>query len=321
MVAKKVAPKGKPASKAKVGVHCEPECKHVRWVNASIRALRQQSECAKSRDDAWLVESHAWHEDQLTEVLERLTDHQLAEVPGELQEAVDEYVAQFAGDAVTPEDQFYDGREIYEAVLNAQPVVVEPYVRAEATPEATAVASTLSAWTDTSPIGMSKFARILEDNAGSASVQEEGLLSLAQLCMAASKCPAAPANRGLQVKLVMPTVVSAMGRFPRDADVQRVGINLMSCMISGGGSLFDVLQSQGLETACAAMDTHIDNVKVMLSGGRLVHLMLKQATEGSVERNILSSSNAEKIFQRCVALSTNEQVEKVARTAIPLLRG
>ncbi|CAK9110286.1 unnamed protein product [Durusdinium trenchii] len=185
-----------------------------KWVQSQLQALLRQRQSV-----AWVQQQHLWHEEQLALVLEKLQSSSLPSLSADFKEQVEFYVSQLESDM--PEEAFYDDRELYFQLLSPATAPNEtddtaPYQRSEDSEEAMLAAEKLKVWTDTSPNGISNFAKLLKAQSSSALVQELGLTRLSALLAEAreQKTPA-----GLAPRALMPIVTAAMERFPRDTQV------------------------------------------------------------------------------------------------------
>eukprot|EP00913_Durusdinium_trenchii_P008409 g7897.t3 len=211
-----------------------------KWVQSQLQALLRQRQ------------SVAWEMgDQFS--LGTLRSSSLPSLSADFKEQVEFYVSQLESD-----EAFYDDRELYFQLLSPATAPNEtddtaPYQRSEDSEEAMLAAEKLKVWTDTSPNGISNFAKLLKAQSSSALVQELGLTRLSALLAEAreQKTPAGLAPRAL------------MPRFPRDTQVQRQGCSaLRAISLAPNGGLGICLEADGAKILVQVMKSHIRDADV-----------------------------------------------------------
>lgn len=296
------------------------ESKETRWVAKQLELLREQ----RDNGPPWLREHHGWHEEQLEALTAALGDGSVAAVPGEVREGVVFYLSQFADG--TPEDAFYSDPELYAEV--SKPKVeakdLQPYVRAASLPEAVAAAEGLRAWADATRPGINKLQALLVEHAASAEVQQAGLTRLGALLAEArgiGDTPPPPAPAGLAPAALVPLLAKAIGRFPRDAGVQRAGCSAMRGVVVAEGGCTVVADAGGPGLVVGAMKAHIMDLEVCKAGAAVLYAMIQKTEPSSIERHSIRSTDAHQVLAQALQTHpTDRALDRAVRVTMPELK-
>mmetsp|Transcript_36777 Transcript_36777/g.80644 ORF Transcript_36777/g.80644 Transcript_36777/m.80644 type:complete len:335 (-) Transcript_36777:110-1114(-) len=285
-----------------------------KWTQAQLDALVSQRKEAAVKGIAWLEEPHKWHEEQLKKLLKSFELKLLDAAPDDLRTGVDLYVAQCAGGIPEQQETFRDDREMY-ACLPELPND-GPYVRATQSPEAVAAAEQVSGWTDSSPIGMSKFIATLQAHSTSAAVQEAGMTRIGLLLSEAKDEALRP---GFQAELLMPGITAAMRDWIQDPAVQQRG-----CAALRGIALTKQISAMcelGASRLLAeALRVHLKIPDVVLSATGAVWAMSQVAGKNSPELAYICEAGVVEILQKAMVYHAFDQtlVGKI-RVVLPFL--
>lgn len=244
-------------------------------------------------------------------------------LPTDFRENVEFYVSQLDADA--SEETFYDDRDLYLPLLTtttAEAAEEAPYQRVvDESEEALIALEKLKAWSDTSPNGISNFAKRLKAQSHNALVQEVGLTRLSGLLGEVRDQKTQPA--GLAPRALMPIVAAAMERFPQDKQVQRQGCSaLRAIALSPSSGLSVCLEADGAKMLVAVMRQHLRDVDVCRTAATSLATMVNKSQGSPVEMSRLRSCGAQALLQDILVHHCNDvQLDKVARQTIPFLKG
>lgn len=289
-----MAPKRATAT-AKSSIASKTEAsKDVRWVHTQLGVLAMQKEAGP----AWLDEHHTWHEEQLEQLLTCLSSGIVETVPQDVRDGLSFYLSQNEDGQEVDEDEFYIDRELYCEVFAARDAAAAPqapYTRSVCTEEQTVVAEGLENWCETSVQGVAKFQKLLAQHAECAAVQEAGLTRLSTMLAearavategAAPSIPVAAATgAGFTSSALTRLVVSSMGRFPRDAAVQKVAcVALRNIVVMDAAGVTQVADAGGARLSVMAIKAHVLDLDVCRSGAAVLYAMVQKTGPASQER-------------------------------------
>ncbi|CAE8592856.1 unnamed protein product [Polarella glacialis] len=297
-----------------------------KWLNGQLKQLEAQR-AASSSDGDWVLEPHQWHEARLNEVLARLLKGSLVSLPAEFREGVEFYVSQLAdGPSALAPDAFYDDRELY-ALLPQDTAGVGgenevAYQRPADDEEALKAIEKIRAWSETSPHGISNLAKLLKAHQGSALAQEAGLVRIGGLLGEQRGKALEVATQGLAPRALMALIEASVLRFPRDPLLQRVGCNAIRAVALSEGGLGICLEAGGAKKVVAVMRAFITNAEVCRTAAATLAAMANKGKDSSVEMSRIREAGAEAILMDVLPYHSNDlQLDKIARTIIPFLRG
>eukprot|EP00928_Gymnodinium_smaydae_P078656 TRINITY_DN62762_c0_g1_i1.p1 TRINITY_DN62762_c0_g1~~TRINITY_DN62762_c0_g1_i1.p1 ORF type:complete len:326 (+),score=46.13 TRINITY_DN62762_c0_g1_i1:53-1030(+) len=299
--------------------------KDERWVSSKREVLATQREAAVKRGDIWVEEHHTWHEERLAELLELLGSGVVTSVPEDVRDSVDFYVSQLTDVADITEESFYDDRDMYgELLIGSLSEQQAPYTRLPETPESEVAIQKLRGWTETHQQGMDKFSKLMREHFSSAGVAEAAVSRITALVAEHKDNAGTSAAQGLEPKAMLQLVADTMHRFPRDADVQAQGCKAILSLArnSGKGSLYIVLEAGGAKLWVEALRAHLSSQLVASIVTKAFAYLLQNVATHSPEWAMLCSSGAEQVLTDVIPYHlTDPQIDKAARTSIPLLRG
>eukprot|EP00929_Paragymnodinium_shiwhaense_P002530 TRINITY_DN102807_c0_g1_i1.p1 TRINITY_DN102807_c0_g1~~TRINITY_DN102807_c0_g1_i1.p1 ORF type:complete len:324 (+),score=71.66 TRINITY_DN102807_c0_g1_i1:68-1039(+) len=323
-----MAPKTKTAAKAKASAGSGKASKDEKWTKKQLDELTSQRQAAEKRGDTWLEAPHKWHEERLTQLLDKLSSGEVAAVPDEVREAVEFYSSQFADGNVVDQDAFYDDQDIYGDLLKKPEAVEEaPYVRPAESPEAEAAIEKLKGWEETTQQSMAKFNRIVKEHPTAAGVHEAALVKVTTLfAKHKDEIGTTPAVLGLDRKLYYTMVVESMDKFPRDPALQTEGCRAILSLArhSGKGGMYAILEAGGAKRMIKSVKLHMANnaVASVVAKGILFLSRPEQCAKNSPEWAELVNSGAEETLTDLLPFHANDAViDKACRQAIPFLRG
>eukprot|EP00933_Yihiella_yeosuensis_P057724 TRINITY_DN5774_c0_g1_i6.p1 TRINITY_DN5774_c0_g1~~TRINITY_DN5774_c0_g1_i6.p1 ORF type:complete len:341 (+),score=114.28 TRINITY_DN5774_c0_g1_i6:73-1095(+) len=316
------ADKKKPKAKAKSSAKAEPvvsaeeqkeaeakaEARRIwtarkegqKWATKKVEELQAQREAAKKDSQAWLEEHHKWHEAKLQLLAKSLEDKLLDGIPDEVKTGFDAYLAQCAEGAAGKEDNFKDHRDLYKDLSMADEPA-ENYVRDAASPEAASAADTISAWTDTTPDGMSKFVEILTAHANSAHVQDAGLCRIGWLFQEHKDKPPAAEIGGLTAEVLYAPLKATMITFKNDKDLQKAGCAALRGLAMTDGQLQYVCENGAADLLTTAIKVHLKVADVVQAANAAFWAMSQKAGKNSPELAFMKQAGATEALQKAMA--------------------
>lgn len=266
----------------------------TKWAQSQLALLEDQKESASKGGQAWLVDSHKWHQAKLRSIIKALEEKLLDAVPDDLKSGAESYVAQASGKDVQ-EDSFKDGRELYKELKLED----EEYERAAASPAAISAAEEISSWTDASADGMSKFVSILKSFSDSAQAQEAGLSRIGWLFNEhKGKDPTSSEISGLNAEALYSAVEAAMRGFARDAEVQRAGCAAIRGLGGAEGQLAPICEAGAAKLLVDALRIHLKVVDVAQAGNAAFWAMSQKAGKNSPELAFMRQAGAVEALQK-----------------------
>eukprot|EP00931_Biecheleriopsis_adriatica_P059016 TRINITY_DN35241_c0_g1_i1.p1 TRINITY_DN35241_c0_g1~~TRINITY_DN35241_c0_g1_i1.p1 ORF type:complete len:322 (-),score=71.48 TRINITY_DN35241_c0_g1_i1:9-974(-) len=289
----------------------------LRWVRSQLAKLGEQ----KSSGPPWLDEPHSWHEEQLEELVARLSSGTVPALPKDFKEGIADYLTQFDDQDVS-EDAFYIDRELYSELLAPLPDEKPPaaYARAATSKEASEVVTQLKDWSDVTEKGLAHLQQLLSKHEASAEVQEVGITRLGALLADLREGKLSGSAEGLTPKVLTPIVTAAMRRFPRDSGLQRVSCSALRGIVVTDGGLAVVSASGAFAMIVETIKTHLDNMEVCKTGAGALYAVVQKTGPKAPERLALRATDALDVLSAALKRHPYE-LRYACEVTLPELKG